>query len=116
MLGTYYDMTDEPAAALRCFELAVGCGPSDIDAQALRLRRLVRDGRLAEAEQAFDSLGGESPDIAVFVAEKLWELDATDHRPADRLAFVWRHVRAAAQARGDVERAREAARRIDRDE
>jgi hypothetical protein len=116
MLGVYYDMTDEPAAALRCFELAVGCDPSDIDAQALRLLRLVRDGRVAEAEQAFAALSGESPDVAVFVAEKLWELDATDHRPADRLAFVWRHVHAAAEARGDVERAREAVRRIERDE
>jgi hypothetical protein len=71
---------------------------------------------VAEAEQAFAALSGESPDVAVFVAEKLWELDATDHRPADRLAFVWRHVHAAAEARGDVERAREAVRRIERDE
>ena len=116
MLGTYYDMTDEPAAALRCFELAVESEPREVDARALLLRRLVRDGRVAEAQQAFDSLAGKSPGLAVFVAEKLWELDATDHRPADRLAFVWRHVRAAAEASGDVERVREAARRIDRDE
>jgi tetratricopeptide (TPR) repeat protein len=116
LLGMYYEMTDEPAAALKCFELAVGYGPHDVDAQALRLRSLVRDGRVAEAEQAFATLGGESPDIAVGVAEKLWEWDAIEHLPADRLAFVWRQVRAAAEASGDVERAREAARRIDRDE
>jgi tetratricopeptide (TPR) repeat protein len=115
-LGTYYDMTDEPAAALRCFELAVESEPREVDARALLLRRLVRDGRVAEAEQAFDSLAGKSPGLAVDVAEKLWEFDATDHQPADRLAFVWRHVHAAAEARGDVERAREAARRIERDE
>jgi hypothetical protein len=116
MLGMYYDMTDEPAAALRCFELAVESGSREVDARALLLRRLVRDGRVAEAEQVFATLEGESPDIAVGVAEKLWEWDAIDHRPADRLACVWRHIRAAAEASGDVERAREAARRIDRDE
>ena len=116
MLGNYYDMTDEPAAALTCFDLAVECDRADVDAQALRLLRLVRDGRVAEAQQAFDSLAGESPGLAVDVAEKLWALDATDHRRSDHLAFVWRHVYAAAQARGDVERAREAARRIERDE
>ena len=116
LLGTYYDMTDEPAAALRCFELAVESGPREVDARALLLRRLVRDGRVAEAEQAFATLGGELPDIVGDVAEKLWEWDAIDHRPTDRLAFVWRHVRAAAEASGNVERAREAARRIQRDE
>ena len=116
MLGNYYDMTDQPAAALTCFDLAVECDPADVDAQALRLLRLVRDGRVAEAQQTFDSLAGESPGLAVDVAEKLWALDTTDHRRSDHLAFVWRHVHAAAQARGDVKRAREAARRIERDE
>jgi hypothetical protein len=116
MLGTYYDMTDQPAAALRCFELAVEHGPLEVDARAMRLKRLVRDGRVAEAERAFVTLRGEAPDIAGDVAEKLWIWDVTDHDSADRLAFVWRHVLAAAEASSDAERVREAIRRIERDE
>jgi hypothetical protein len=116
ILGAFYDMTDEPAAALKCFELAIEHGPREVDARALLVRNLVRDGRAAEAERVFATLVHDAPDIAGDVAEKLWTWDASDHRPTDRLGFIWRHVLFAAEAAGDVARAREAARRIKRDE
>jgi hypothetical protein len=115
MLGTYYDMTDEPAAAITCFELAIEHGPREVDARALLVRRLVRAGRTAEAERGFAALVHDAPDIAGEVAEKLWEWDAIDHAPADRLVFIWRYVLSAAEAAGDVARAQEATRRINRD-
>lgn len=116
LLGSYYEMTDERAAALKCFEIAEACGPREVDARALRLRRLVRDGRTTEAEQAFARLESEAADLATAVAEKLWEWDSADHRPGDRLAFVWRHVLRVAETGGDRERARRATERICRDE
>lgn len=116
MLGNYYQVIDQPAAALKCFELAIEHGPLETDARALLVKRLVRDGRAAEAERLFAALVHEAPDIAGDVAEKLWLWDLADHSPTDRLGFVWRHVLSAAEAAGDVERAREAARRIKRDE
>ena len=116
MLGTYYDVTDEPAAALKCFELASEHGPLEVQARALLVKRLVRDGRTAEAERVFTALVHDAPNIAGAVAQTLWMWDTTDHQPADRPGFIWRHVLSAAEAAGDVERAREAARRIQRDE
>jgi hypothetical protein len=116
MLGNYYQVIDQPAAALKCFELAIEHGPIEVDARALLVKRLVRDGRATEAERVFDVLRHDAPDIAGDVADMLWIWDGTDHDPADRLAFIWRHVLSAAEAAGDVERAREAARRIQRDE
>ena len=116
MLGNYYQVIDQPAAALKCFELAIEHGPLEVDARALLVKRLVRDGRATEAERVFDVLQHDAPDIAGDVADKLWIWDVTDHEPTDRLAFIWRYVLSAAEDAGDVERAREAARRIQRDE
>jgi len=116
MLGYYYQVIDQPAAALKCFELAIEHGPREVDARALLIRRLVRDGRATEAERVFAAVVHDAPDIAGDVAKELWEWDAIDREPADRLAFIWRHVLAAAEAAADLERAREAARRIQRDE
>ena len=116
MLWNYYQVIDQPAAALKCFELASEHGPLEVQARALLVKRLVRDGRTAEAERVFTALVHDAPNIAGAVAQTLWMWDTTDHQPADRPGFIWRHVLSAAEAAGDVERAREAARRIQRDE
>lgn len=116
MLGNYYQVIDQPVAAFRCFELAIEQGPQEADARASLIRMLVRDGRTAEAEGVFAALVREAPELAGDVAEKIWIWDVADHAPADRLAFIWRHVLSAAEVAGDVERAREATRRLRRDE
>jgi hypothetical protein len=102
MLGVYYELLGEPDAALRCFELAVDCDKTAAGSQSLRIRRLARNGRYADAERLWSGLVATDPEAATAVAELLWKWDADDPHAEDRLPFAWEWLRRIAESKGDA--------------